>query len=128
MGRGRGLVKIRPIVGKGKEGSAQRVGVSDTGRIGVFGGLLCSGLFDRAHCAGNPLAIPGLPVHRLGFEIFRDIARDVRVSARIAGLCAIGSNRIVDIKRGLLPCVDYHLFIGVVWMQCRHYPLDWIVK
>ena len=50
-------------------------------------------------------------------EVFGDIAADVGVGARVAGLRVARRAGVVDVVGGLLPGVEHHLLVGVVRVQ-----------
>ena len=109
----------------GQEGAAQRVEMRCCGRIGVGGGALGGPLLICTQCAAAALRLPRLPVRGLGLEVLGNVAGDVGVRARVAGLrwpwiARLGGARragVVDVVGGLLPGVEHHLLVGVVRVQ-----------
>ena len=70
--------------------------------------------------AADALRVPGLPgLGRLtgSLEVLRDVAADVGVGARVAGLRVARRAGVVDVVGGLLPGVEHHLLVGVVRVQ-----------
>ena len=61
-------------------------------------------------------------------EVVRDVAADVGVGARVAGLGVAGRAGVVDVVGGLLPGVEDHLLVGVVRVQRGDDALDRVVE
>ena len=108
------------VAGHGQEGAAQRVEVRGRGRVGVGGGAArrrC--LFVRAErrrrCAAHARSARLAGCVRL--EVPGDVAADVGVGARVAGLGVARRAGVVDVVGGLLPGVEDHLLVGVVGVQ-----------
>src|SRR5258708_39273395 len=97
-------------------------GVKIRGRcgVGVYGGLAGRVLLLRSQRAALALSIPARQVVRL-WQALEKCAR-VRVGPWIK------QDGIVDIPGCLLPGIEDHFLVGMVWMQRRHDPLDWIVE
>ena len=104
------------VVSDGEEGTAKRVEKSRGGRIGVGGCFIRGCLLLRPLCAALALRVSGFPSGRLGLEKLMHIASDVRVCARVSGLCAVGSDSVVDVICCLFPWIEHHLFICLVGM------------
>ena len=87
----------------GQEGAAQRVEMRCGRRVGMgFGAQRCVALA-LSEGAADALLMPGLPVVRLALEVSGDIAADVGIGARVAGLLVVRRAGIVDVV--------------VVWLQ-----------
>ena len=104
----------------GQEGAAQRVEVR--------GGRACRRGLRRAgrRCARPCPARRRCAAHarsatagRVGWrlEVLGDVAADVGVGARVAGLGVARRAGVVDVVGGLLPGVEHHLLVGVVRVQ-----------
>jgi hypothetical protein len=61
--------------------------------------------------------MPGLPVGRLALEVGGDIAADVGIGVRVAGLLVARRAGVVDIPGGLLPGIEDHFLVSVVRVQ-----------
>ena len=84
---------------------------------GPLGGVALVG----AEGAADALGMPGPPrlgwIGRQSLEVSGDIAADVRVGARVAGLDVAGSAGVVGVVGGLLPGAEHHFFERVVRVQ-----------
>ena len=120
---------LEPVVRDGEERAAQRVEMGDGGRVGVGGGLL-RGVAARRSPIGSPMrwACQVCQVAGWVLKYSRDVARDVRVGARVAGLRAAGGDGVVDVVGRLLPGVEDDLLVGVVRVQRGDDALDRVVE
>ena len=87
------------------------------GRVGMGCGAGGSVALVLPECTADALLMPGLPVVRLALEVGGDIAADVGIAARVAGLLIARRTGVVDIPGGLLPGIENHFLVSVVRVQ-----------
>ncbi len=98
--------------GRPKASKCAAVGVSAWAAAHSAAALLI-----RSQRAADTLGVPRLPACGLGLEVLGDIAADVGVGARVAGLRVARRAGVVDVVGGLLPRIENHLPVGVVGVQ-----------
>ena len=107
--------RLRATVRKGRPSASKCAVVGVSAWAAARAAALRSSVPERA---ADALRVPGLPGRRgWRLEVLGDVAADVGVGARVAGLGVARRAGVVDVVGGLLPGVEHHLLVGVVRVQ-----------